>query len=459
MQRRALRISYSQIQRLDRCPWAHHARHVRKLVPLRRKRPPPAWGDAYHVAAAVVWRARALREVDCLFGREVWSDHERIRAVAEDAALERLRELDVPGLDAEALAAECAQAAQEACSFVGPEWRVLWLDGSPVVEARLLVRLGETYRRCDSCAGSGEGDPDAPCVGYDLGYDLCRECEGGRQVVPVDLLCVLDLALVHVKTGVVRVVDHKTTTSWPEEVGDALRLDEPLDLDLRDDLQLRLYVFALRDALRASETVRLDAEVLTMADDPTEAYHLVRRATVGTEPHRTHNGRGPLSRAQQLEATEEQWMTAIRRHGLRVEDYEPQIAQARLRRWQAWAPVEFNEKSLDLARREALRAAEEIARYEGMGPDDVPRRRLPGRWMPHRPQRWSGSAPKTQAEAFAWSACAACDHRDLCVAEGQSDTALAALVIAAQFEALADAREAREEGLPTPCELDADEVD
>lgn len=455
MRRDVIRLSYSQIQRLDRCPWAWHARHVRGLVPLRRRRAPPVWGDAYHAAAAAVWRSRASLEQS---GH--WLDGRDLVESGRLDALAKLREVDVPGLDNEALAAEASQAAQEACRFVGPEWRVLWLDGEPVVERRLVVRLGEVWTMARGPHDERSGAP-------------WRADLDEPRLIPVELVAVLDLALVHVTSGVVRVVDHKTTTSWPEEVGDALKPNEELDLDLRDDLQVRLYVLALRDELirvgqcrqveRTYRVPRVDGTTFDVTLDvpvvDVEGWHLVRHASIGTEPHLTRGGRGPLTRAADHAATEEQWMTAIRRHGLRAEDYEPQIAQARLRRWQAWAPSEFTPRSLELARREALRAAEDVARYRDLEPDDAPRRRLPGRWQPHRPGRWSGSAPKTGAEAFSWAACAACDHRELCVAEAQGDDAHAALVLAAEFAPLAEVREEREAGEQPPCELDADEVD
>lgn len=464
---RVLRLSYSQIQRLRRCPWAWHARHARGLVPIGRKRPPPVWGDAYHVAAAVVWAQRARIERD---GWE-WHASERVQDDAQGAALARLRELDVPGLDAEALAAEVAHAAVEACRSVGPEWRVLWLGGEPVVERRLVLPLGRVGE-CDFCDSTGE-----ETAGHN-----CREC-GGQPGVPVELLCVLDLALVHRDTGVVRVVDHKTTTSWPEQTGDALDPAEPLDIDLRDDFQVRLYVLALRHAiLRAAleagavdlrpEAFEAAAAVLKVETgstrvtfhhaggsivEPTiEGWHLVRRASVGSEPEKLQ--RGSLSRAKSVEATEEQWRAAIRRAGLREEDYEVEIARSRLIRWQAWARVEFTPRSLDLARREALDAAEDAARYWTRDPDEVPRFRNPSKWNPLYQGRWSGSAPKTDAETFVWAACAACDHRELCVAEASGDEERADLLRLCDFAHPDEAREARAAEDPPPCVLDADEV-
>lgn len=449
MRRAAIRLSYSQILRLRRCPWAWHARHVRGLVPLRRKRPPPVWGDAYHAAAAAVWRSRAFLERS-----GIWLDPAYPVEDGRLDALARLRELDVPGLDNEVLAAEVAQAAVEVCKFVGPEWRVLWLDGEPVVERRLMTQIGEVL--LPECCGDT--------------YCMCGTCEAR----PVELVTVLDLALVR-KDGRVRVVDHKTTTSWPEQVGDVLRADEDLDLDLRDDLQIRLYVLALHNAmldaaLKAGayplKTVTYHVPLMNGAlldvsvedlDVQIEGYHLVRRATVGHEPPRTRNGHGPLSRAAEHEATVEQWMTALRRHHLRPEDYEQQIAQARLRRWQAWAPSEFTPQSLELARREALQAAEEIARLESS--DNVPRFRKPGRWMQFRPGHGSGAQPKTSAEVFHWDSCAACDWRELCVAEGQGDKSAADLVLAGEFAHVDEARAERAAREVPACELDADEVE
>lgn len=472
MHRAAIRLSYSQILRLRRCPWAWQARHVRRLIPLGRKRPPPVWGDAYHVAAAVVWTERARAEASGWTGRDGCVLNFTSQVLV--AARERLRELDVPGLDVEALTQEVAQAAVEACRAVGPEWRVLWLDGAPVVERHLTTPIGEVsssvtrneVRRALVGADLEErlpdwGRPTGTGGGLDrltdsILYDLAQQA-------PVELVTVPDLALVH-EDGRVRVVDHKTTTSWPEQVGDALRPDEDLDLDLRDDLQVRLYVLAIRYALLCAALGETEpANVRTPQDDRAialpriEGAHLVRRATIGREPPLVRGGR--LSRAADQESTPEQWETAIRRAHLRREDYEPQIAQARLRRWQAWAPCEFTHQSLELARKEALQAAADVARYQDLSPDDVPRFRLPGRWMPYRPQKWAGLAPMSSAEAFAWSACAACDHRELCVAEGQGRAGEAALIIAGEYAHEDEVKAPLAAGELPPCELDADEVE
>jgi hypothetical protein len=328
---------------------------------------------------------------------------------------------------------------------VGPEWRVLWLDGAPVVEREITVPIGAV--QCNACRGSGWRS-------VSIG-DTCPDCKGSAMTF-ADLLCVLDLALVHRDTGVVRVVDHKTTSSWPEDLGDAPAPGADLvGLDLRDDLQVRLYVWALARALEDADAMAV-ARGVQLRRKPApiiEGGHLVRRASVGEEPPVLK--RGSLSRAQTIEATEEQWLRAIRRHGLRVEDYEAELARARLIRWHAWAPCEFTPRSLELARREALQAAEDVARYGALEADDVPRFRLPGRWQPSRPQKWSGLAPKTGAEAFAWSACAACDHRDLCVAEAQGHDEEAELVRAGQF-ADPDVRRssAHDAGLAEPEEVD-----
>lgn len=430
MRRDVIRLSYSQILRLRRCGWAWHARHVRRLVPLRRRRPPPVWGDAYHAAAAAVWRSRALLEWLGLWGDDAYPLDD-----GHADALLRLHEIDEFGLDVEALAAEVSQAAVEACRSVGPEWQVLWLDDEPVVERRLVTPLGEV------------------------------------DGVPVELVTVLDLALVRHSDGRVRVVDHKTTTAWPERVGDALRPDEDLDLDLRDDLQIRLYVIALAGALRFDEGAcspcggwggggpnNGDCGVCggTGFAPCIEGAHLVRRAHVGTEPPVVRGGR--LSRAEAIEATPEQWLTAIRRHHLRVEDYEAELARARLLRWQAWAPVQFTPQSLEQARREVLWAAVEVARLSEREADDVPRSHLPGRWMPFRPGRWSGAVPKDSAECFAWSACAACDWRELCVAEQQGDESAVALLLAGEFAHVDEERQDRAAGAEPSCNLDADEV-
>src|SRR5688572_26792518 len=135
---RRIRVSYSQIQRLQRCPQAWHMRYRRGLVPLTRKRPIPPWGDAYHAAAAAVWHERATAE------RSGWTGSPDLQFTdaALKAARAKLESMSIPGLDVEPLAQECAQAAAEACRHVGPEWTVLWLDGSPVVEREFVVEVG-----------------------------------------------------------------------------------------------------------------------------------------------------------------------------------------------------------------------------------------------------------------------------------------------------------------------------
>lgn len=368
-------------------------RYRRGLVPLRRKRPPPPWGDAYHAAAAVVWGLRAHEEHLARFscGAECerwWID---VQDAARVAARAKLTALGLPGLDVDTVADECAKAAVEVCRSIGPEWRVAWLDGAPIVEREIVVEVG-------------------PITSWNHFHDQ------PEVDAEVDLVVVIDLCLQHVETGRYRVVDHKSTGSWPEETGEALTQGEDLvGLDLRDDLQVRLYVAALR---------RMGLEVH-------EGGHMVRFAGIADEPAVLK--RGSLSRAQSLRSSPDAWRRAIRRAGLREEDYQAEIARSSLVRWHAYAPAEFTDASVESAVRQVIEEAEDILR-RGDEPTDHPRRHVPGRWQPHRQGRWTGLYPATGAESFAYSCCAACDYRDLCVAEEQGRTEDAELVKLGQFE-------------------------
>ncbi len=369
-------------------------RYRRGLVPLRRKRPPPPWGDAYHAAAAVVWTERA-RDESCGLER-LSKGWDTLEGDARKAAAAKLTALGLPGLDVDAVADECSKAAVDVCRSVGPEWRVAWLDGAPIVEREIVVNVGNR---------------NAPASDEHFAHTGCF-----TEGVAVDLVVVIDLCLEHVETGRYRVVDHKSTGSWPEETGEALTQGEDLvGLDLRDDLQVRLYVAALR---------RMGLEVH-------EGGHMVRFAGIADEPAVLK--RGSLSRAQSLRSSPDAWRRAIRRAGLREEDYQAEIARSSLVRWHAYAPAEFTDASVESAVRQVLEEAEDILR-RGDEPTDHPRRHVPGRWQPYRQGRWTGLHPATGAEAFAYSCCAACDYRDLCVAEEQGRTEDAELVQQGQFE-------------------------
>lgn len=373
-----IRVSYSKGLRVQRCKYAFALGHNRRLHRIQPRRPPPLWGNGYHAAAAEVWRHRAERE---RVGR--WSDRVRLgadRGVA--AAVAELTEHAGPGVDVESLARDCAQAAREVCEWVGPEWSVSWLDGEPVVERHLERVIGSV---------------------------------NGRLVI---LEGVLDLTLTHARRlGRVRVTDHKTTSSWPERAGEALPGEDLQGLDLRDDLQTRIYA-----ALLGGITERVQLE----------AAHLVRRAEVGRPPPMLKRGRA-LSRAQSVTATPAQWREALEREGLHPEDYQAELSRARLVRWQAWAPCDLTPQSIDSACKWALSVAAEIDQIERAGLDleQITRSPQPGRWFPGRD--WGGLHPSSEAESFALSGCPACDFRELCIARERGDTAAADLAEAADF--------------------------
>lgn len=376
-------VHYSGIVTLNRCDWAYHAAEVRKLVPIEPRRPVPTWGSAYHAAAAVCWRWRAEAERS---GH--WLDRPPMsRTLGLVAALEVCERDRLEDEEADRVARECAQAAAEACEWVGPEWRVGWLDGEPIVECTLRMSLGAL--------------PD------------------GEEAV---LYGTVDLGLVHtarkVQPGYAwrRVVDHKSTASWPERVGEAAEQGpdgEVVGVDLRDDLQTRIY----RQLLKANGWE---------ADD---AAHLIRRAHVGRPPPRLQ--RGGLSRAQTVEATVEQWRAAIAAGGWTEAEYAVQLERARQIRWQAWAPCEHTEASLEGALRIARQAALEVQRLRELAPEDVPRRPTPGRWRPKL--QWSGLHPSTGADAFAELGCAACDFREVCLAEERREVERSELKQLADF--------------------------
>lgn len=372
-----IRVSYSKGLRVQRCQYAFALGHNLRLHRIQPRRPPPLWGNGYHAAAAEVWKARAHEEAGLC---EVpWAERQEL---AQRAASRVLVEQAGPGIDVESLARDCAQAAREVCEWVGPEWEVCWLDGEPVVERHLEREIGTI---------------------------------NGRQVI---LEGVLDLGLVHARQlGRVRVTDHKTTSSWPERAGEALPGEDLQGLDLRDDLQTRVYGALLGGV---SERVQI------------EAAHLVRRADVGRPPAKLQRGRG-LSRAQSVTATEAQWRDALEREGLDPDEYQAELARARLVRWQAWAPCDLTPTSIDSACKWALSVAAEIDRIERAGLDleQITRSPQPGRWFPGRD--WGGLHPSSEAESFALSGCPACDYREVCLARERGDKAASDLAEAADF--------------------------
>lgn len=394
-----VRVNYSGILRQQRCRWAGHAHRVRRLRVIQPRRPPPLWGNGYHAAAAMCWSIRAAAEKATMWDATAFQPSDgyypALHAIAEQAG---------PGVDVEQLARDCAQAAREACMSVGPEWRVMWLDGEPVVERKLERDLG-----------------------------LVETSVGWRRVV---LDGVLDLGLVR-RDGRQRVVDHKTTSSWPERPGEADVGAELRGVDLRDDLQTRIYAALLQTHLPPSgerdvrvPTTKGHIDVTIPIPARVEAYHLVRRAEVGRLPPRLK--RGGLSRAQSVVATEAQWYEAIAAEGQSVDEYRAELARARLVRWQAWAPCEATQATIDSAIRLACEVARQVAEDEQRDPSEIMRSPQSGRWYPGRD--FGGLHPSSDAEAFALSGCPACDFRDLCVAEERGDHQAAALTLAADFE-------------------------
>jgi hypothetical protein len=379
-------VHYSGIVTLNRCDFAYHAAEVRKLVPIEPRRPVPTWGSAYHAAAAVCWRWRAEVERS---GH--WQDGRALsRTMGLVAALEVCERDRLEDEEADRVARECAQAAAEACEWVGPEWRVGWLDGEPIVERTLRMPLGTLP----------DGEEAVLYGTVDLGLEWRHhKIYNGGDPRPGR-----------------RVVDHKSTASWPERVYEAAEQGpdgEVVGVDLRDDLQTRIY----RQLLAANGWE---------ADD---AAHLIRRAHAGRPPPRLQ--RGGLSRAQTVEATVEQWRAAIAAGGWDEADYAVQLERARAIRWQAWAPCEHTEASLEGALRIARRAALEVQRLRGLAPEDVPRRPTPGRWRPKL--QWSGLHPSTGADAFAEFGCAACDFREVCLAEERGEVERSELKQLADF--------------------------
>lgn len=394
-------VSYSGILREQRCRWAGHAHRARRLRVIQPRRPPPLWGNGYHAAAAEVWSLRAEFERS---GH--WRDGRDLgQAVGLASAAAAVEEQAGPGVDVEQMARDCAQAAREACVSVGSEWRVMWLDGEPVVERKLERDLG-----------------------------LIETAVGWRRVV---LEGVLDLGLDH-RDGRRRVTDHKTTSSWPERSGETDVGAELRGVDLRDDLQTRIYAALLQghlppDGERTLQVPTAGGQHINMAvpiPAKVEAYHLVRRAEVGRPPPRLK--RGGLSRAQAVIATEAQWYEAIATEGQSVDEYRAELARARLVRWQAWAPCDTTQATIDSAVRLALEIGRQIAEDEERDPSEIMRSPQPGRWYPGRD--FGGLHPSSDAEAFALSGCPACDFRDLCIAEERGDHTAAALHLAADFE-------------------------
>lgn len=395
-----VRVSYSGILREQRCRWAAHAHRVRRLRVIQPRRPPPLWGNGYHAAAAEVWTVRAHLEQSghWLDGRDFGTNQ------GFSAALAAIEEQAGPGVNVEQFARDCAQAAREACVSVGPEWSVMWLDGEPVVERKLE---------------------------HDLG--LVETAVGWRRVV---LEGVIDLGLVH-RDERRRVTDHKTTSSWPERPGETDVGAELRGVDLRDDLQTRIYAALLQAHLPPSgervvraPTIGGHLDVTIPIPAKVEAYHLVRRAEVGRTPPRLK--RGGLSRAQSVVATEEQWHEAIAAEGQSVDEYRAELARARLVRWQAWAPCDATQATIDSAVRLAVEVGRQIAEDEERDPSEIMRSPQPGRWYPGRD--FGGLHPSSDAEAFTLSGCPACDFRDLCVAEERGDRQAVELILAADFE-------------------------
>jgi len=367
-------MSGSEVADLHRCPWRWHLRHVRKLA--RREgeaKPGTIWGTCYHAAIGVLLAERCLRESPEVRGNFHRGPHHA------DAALAAMAERGIQTTDGlawrgtERLAADVAEQATAAAEAVdawlaAAGWRVavvpLGPGGAPVpgVERRLSVDLPELG------------------VGIDGRVDALLTDPQGRLAW----------------------VDHKTVDRWPER-GEHLRRDEVAGpgVDLRDDLQARVYDVALN----------------ALGLRPARWLHLMRRATTPRPPpisyadkpaHKLH---GP-SRAKDVETTPELYAAAVAACGKDPAEYAVEIDRAALTRWQAWASVDLHPE----ARRRTLPilvdAAARAASYLDRDAADVPRHHVAG--------RHPGS-------------CARCPDRELCVAEERGLTLDAELEIVGRY--------------------------
>jgi hypothetical protein len=385
------RLSRSEIGTLHRCPWRWHLRHVRRLERSCESdaKPQTVWGTCYHaaIAALLVTWARGPhytildtsgfdsggcggphdlgsmeRSLAAWADLDPWETEERGLHVAEvtpdvaavvallDKGIDPDDELAHKGVVRRAgdIAAEAAQAAVEVADWLEAEgWRVAWVTiGGREVPA-VELQIGAKF----------DG------VGVDGRFDCILISPAG------------DLVL----------VDHKTLAQWPETAGDALARDEVGGVDLRDDLQARMYVLALE----------------AMGIRVARVLHLIRRATIAKPPpivyKPTDKRHGP-SRAKDVETTPDLYRAAVIECGKDPADYAEEIARAGSTRWHAWATVSIH----PTAQRRTLPILQDAARladaYAAMAPDDVPRHHVPG------------GRNRTDS-------CARCPDRDLCIAE------------------------------------------
>lgn len=344
------RLSRSELATLHRCPWRWHLRHVRRLERSREgdAKPQTVWGTCYHAAIADLLTASA--------NADRGSHH-----LTPDPTGATLMALAAKGIDpdddllhkgvarrAGDIAAEAARAASDVVAWLrAAGWRVAWIT----IDGR-----------------------EVPAVELQIGADLDGVGVDGR----------FDCLLIS-PDGALCLVDHKTLAQWPEAAGDALQRDEVGGVDLRDDLQARMYVLALE-----SMGVKVD-----------RVLHLIRRACVPAPPpivYKPTDRRYGPSRAKNVETTPDLYLAAVVECGKDPADYVEEIARAGSTRWQAWATVQIHPE----AQRRTLPILQDAARladtYAAMSPDDVPRHHVPG------------GRNRTDS-------CARCPDRDLCVFE------------------------------------------
>lgn len=351
--RKARRMSHSEVALLHRCPWRWHLRHVRKVERNRQgdAKPATVWGSCYHAAIAALLFSLALRQRPDL-DDPTWCQTDPLEAALAELAS---KEIDPSDLLAhkgvQRIAGEIAEEATEAAEQVAR-----WLESTGWIVAWVSIR----------------GGPLQPALELRVGVDLERTGIDGRVdailIDPVGRWCL---------------VDHKTVARWPERAGQVLSRDEVAGVDLRDDLQARMYATALREL-----GVRID-----------RAAHLMRRATIARPPpivYKASDRRHGPSRAKDVETTPELYRAAVLGVGKDLEAYAEEIEHAARTRWHAWASIELHpvalRRTLPILRDASARADA----YALADAEEVPRYHVTGRHA---------------------GTCSRCPDRDLCVAE------------------------------------------
>lgn len=370
--RKARRMSHSEIVLLHRCPWRWHLRHVRKVERNRQgdAKPATVWGSCYHAAIAALLFSLALRQ------RPDLDDPTWMRTDPLEAALAELasKEIDPSDLLAHKgvqriagdIAEEAAEAAEQVAAWLeATGWRVAW------------VRLGGRGSLLPALELRVSVDLEAERVGIDGRVDAILIDPAGR----------------------VCLVDHKTVARWPERAGQVLARDEVAGVDLRDELQARMYATALREL-----GVRID-----------RAAHLMRRATIAKPPpivYKPTDKRYGPSRAKDVETTPELYRAAVLGVDKDPDAYAEEIEHAARTRWHAWASIDLHpvalRRTLPILRDASTRAAA----YALADAEDVPRHHVAGRHA---------------------GTCSRCPDRDLCVAEERASKVDAELELVGRY--------------------------